>query len=114
NAERAERGRDTPARGAHVARALQHGREPASLGAVQERLWKRPDDRGDGVGGSPVVQVPPDPVALVDGRAGRPLRRLDAVDVVEPVAARGATRESVDRLDEPAAVSQLDVEVTLE
>ena len=65
------------------------------------------DDGGDVVGLAPVVQVPPDVVARVDVRRRRALRRLDPVDVVEPVrrvSPAFPARVPVDALDEAAAV----------
>ena len=57
--------------------------------AVEERLGERADDRRDGLGRGPVVEVPPDVIAVVDLGGGGALAGLDAVDVVEPVGRAG-------------------------
>ena len=86
--------------------ALDPHRQPPAAAAVQERLGERADDRGHAHRGAPVVAVPPDPVARVQAHGRRALRRLDPVDVEEPVqrAPRPpAPGGPVDALDETAA-----------
>ncbi len=69
---------------------MRTGRRLSVAGPVQERLGERADDRGHALCRAPVAAVPPDTVAAVHlGRRGA-LRRLDAVDEVEPVDARAA------------------------
>ena len=55
---------------------------------------KDPTTAGIGVGRAPVVQVPPDVVALLYRGRRRALRRLDPVDVVEPVAVAPSRRRA--------------------
>src|SRR5205807_5435955 len=58
--------------------------------------------------------VPPDAVSAVHRRRGGAGWGLDAVDVVEPVQARGAAAEPVDRLHEAAAIAGLHPEAALQ
>ena len=100
-----------------LAEALDHGVVMLAVGAVQERLRPRADDRRDPIGRVPVSVVPPDPIARDD----LPLPSSDvgvvAVDEEEPVvlaAAARAARETVDRIDEIASVGGVDVGVLVE
>ena len=97
--------------------ALDPHRQPAAAEAVHERLGERADDRGHAHRGAPVVAVPPDAVAGVQPHRGRALRRLDPVDVVEPVErppVAPAARDAVDALHEAAAEARRDLRVALE
>jgi len=64
------------------------------------------------VGRRPVAIVPPDPLAPLEVVIGGADRRLDAVDVEEPVVGIAAVLvfgEAVDRADEAAAIAGGDV-----
>ena len=86
-------------RGAGVAgdgRAFDAHRQALAFDAVQERLRERAHDgRRHGRRLARVVQVPPHVIARVHAGGARPLGRLHAVDVVDPVGvlpARGNLR----------------------
>src|SRR6202030_4573053 len=91
--------------------------QPLACDAVEKGLGKGSDDGGHVVGLAPVVAVPPDVVAPLDVRLGGAARRLDAVDVIEPVDGRPvfvAAGSPVDALYEAAAVARGDARVSLE
>src|SRR5215208_4152374 len=92
-------------------------RQLAPLAAGQERLRERAHHRRDAHRSTPVVVVPPDPVAGLHPALAGTDAGLDPVDVVEPVDAAAAlapARDAVDLLHEVAAVAGLDLEVPLQ
>ena len=103
-----ERGGHLLAGGADIGRALDRDRIALAADPVDERFRERADDGRDRVGGTPVVEVPPDVIAGVDGGRGRPLRRLDAVDVIEPVRLGATGPDPADRVNEAAPVARRD------
>src|SRR5439155_2110154 len=95
-------------RGGRLGALDAHGQPPAA-DAVAEGLGVGADDGRDVHRRAPVVAVPPDAVAVVDVHVGGALRRLDAVDVEEPVdraPVRAPAGVAVDGLDEVAAVAR--------